>query len=53
MRGKQRVECTCHNAGGCDEDVVLSGGLFFRKFYWLYELFAFGVVLISEIVFLS
>ena len=52
MRGKQRFECTCHNAGGCDEDVVLSGVLFLENFYWLDELFAFSVVKISEIVFL-
>ena len=53
MRGKRRFECTCHNAGGCDEDVVLSGVLFLENFYWLDELFACGVVLIGEIVFLS
>ena len=36
--------------GGCDEDLRLSG-LKFLNNYWLIELFAFGVVLIGEIVF--
>lgn len=44
----------CFHAGGCDSDVVFCRkDYFLENFYWLIELFAFGVVLISEIVFLS
>ena len=38
---------------GCDAHVVFcrEDYIFFEKFYWLDDLFAFGVVYISEIVF--
>ena len=44
----------CLYVGYCDDDVVFCREyIFFEKFYWLDELFAFGVVLMGEIVFLS
>ena len=43
----------CFHAGGCGAGVVFcrEDYIFLKKFYWLDELFAFGIVLISEIVF--